>query len=94
MPEYVRKIFEKLEYPTPNKPQRSPHRWTQKTYGQKVHYASPEDTSDQLPDPEITHIQRIVGSFLYYARAIDSTIHVAVNDIDTTQAKPTKKTKD
>ena len=35
-----------------------------------------------------------MGSFLYYARAIDNTINVAVNGIGTTQAKPTKKTKD
>ena len=53
-----------------------------------------EDTSDILSDEEATHIQRIVGSFLYYARAVDNTILTAVNEIAATQAAPTKKTKD
>ena len=35
-----------------------------------------------------------MGSFLYYACTIDNAIHAVVNDIGTTQAKPTKKTKD
>ena len=53
-----------------------------------------EDTSDLLSPKEVTHIQRIVGSFMYYARAIDNTVHVAINNIGTSQAKPTKKTND
>ena len=94
MPNYVIKALKKLEHPVPNKPQHSPHRWIHKTYGQKVHYAPSDDTSDLLSPKETTHIQRIVGSFLYYARAIDNTTHVAINDLGTTQAKPTKKTND
>ena len=34
------------------------------------------------------------GSFLYYARAVDNTIHLAVNEISSTQTKPTQNTKD
>ena len=56
--------------------------------------AQPEDTSDLLPTEEITHIQRIVGSFLYYARAVDNTIQTAVNEMAATQASSTTKTKD
>ena len=84
MPKYVQKILSKLDHPTPSKLRHSPHRWVTKTYGQKVHLAQPEDTSDLLPTEEITHIQRIVGSFLYYARAVDKTIQTAVNEIAAT----------
>ena len=35
-----------------------------------------------------------MGSFLYYARAVDNTIHTALNYIAMTQASPTMKTKD
>ena len=33
-----------------------------------------------------------MGTFLYYARAVDPTIHAAVNELAITQAKPTQRT--
>ena len=50
-------------------------------YGKKIHNAPAEDTSPLLSPVGIKHIQQVVGSFLYYARAIDNTIHPALNDI-------------
>ena len=38
------------------------------------------------------HIQSIAGSFLYYVRALDKAILIALNDIGTTQAKPIEYT--
>ena len=52
------------------------------------------DDSPTLSPLETRHIQRVVGSFLYYARAVDNTIHPALNEIGSTQAKPTQATKD
>ena len=49
---------------------------------------------DFLPQSNIKTIQSITGSFLHYARAIDSTILLAVNEISTSQAKPTTYTKE
>ena len=37
-------------------------------------------------------MQRIVGTFLYYARAVDPTIHAAINELAMSQAKPTQRT--
>ena len=37
---------------------------------------------------ETTKIQRIVGSFLYYARALDNTIQTTVNKLSVSQASP------
>ena len=62
--------------------------------GRKIITSHCNTTLDILSDEEATHIQRIVGSFLYYARAVDNTILTAVNEIAATQAAPTKKTKD
>ncbi len=39
------------------------------------------------------HIQQVVGSFLYYARAGDPTILMALSDIATQQSVPTENTK-
>ena len=93
MPNYVYKALQKLNHEKPTKPTHAPHRWVPKIFGNKIHIASEEDTSEHLSPAETKRTQSIVGSFLYYARAIDNTTHTALNDIATTQAKPTKKPK-
>ena len=42
----------------------------------------------------IKQVQRSVDSVLYYARAIENTILVALNEIDLSQAKPTTANND
>ena len=37
------------------------------------------------------HIQRVVGTFLYYARTVDNTTHPTINNITTTQAHTTEQ---
>ena len=39
-------------------------------------------------------IQSIIGSFLYYTRALNYTLLLAINEISSTQAKPTKFTEE
>ena len=88
MPKYVIKILKKLGNPFQSKLQHSPHRWIPKIYGQKVHLIPPEDHSGILSPLETTKIQRIVGSFLYYARALANTIQTTVNELSVSQASP------
>ena len=87
-------ILAKLEHPSLTKQRHTPHRWVPKIYGQKVNMTPSADISELLSKEEATHIQRVVGSFIYYARALDNNILTAVNEIATTQAPPTKRTKD
>ena len=94
MPDYVTKVLQRLEHPIPSKPRHAPHRWVPKTYGQKVHLTPLEDTSEPFFPSEIRHIQSIVGIFLYYERAVDTTINTTLNNIATTQASPTMETQD
>ena len=54
---------------------------------------SPEDQGKLLEDSNKKFIQQVLGTFLYYARAIYITILLALNDIIKQQAKPTKSTK-
>ena len=62
--------------------------------GAKIMWTKFHHTSEPLSPSGTKNIQRIVGSFLYYARAVDNAIHTVLNDIATTQASPTMKTKD
>eukprot|EP00957_Ditylum_brightwellii_P007376 559002-Ditylum_brightwellii.AAC.1 len=92
MPGFMPKSLQKFQYTTPFKPQYAPHKWNQPKYGQKIQYTLPLDTLDSL-DKKATHkIQAIVGTFLYYGRAIGGTILSTINKISADQAKPTKNT--
>ena len=46
------------------------------------------------PSQVITHNQSVVGSLLYYARAIDCTMLPAFNEFSKSQANPTQATLD
>ena len=56
-------------------------------------YAPEADTSPDLNKEQTKQVQSIVGSLLYYARGIDSTMLPASNQIGTQQAQPTEKDK-
>ena len=52
----------------------------------------PDDTPLLSPE-ETKWVQSVVGTFLYYARALDPTLLPALNHIGTSQAQPTQSTK-
>lgn len=52
----------------------------------------PEQKLPILPPERIKRIQKIIGSLLYYARAVDSTILMTVNYIASQQSKATQAT--
>ena len=56
-------------------------------------YATTPDLSLTLSPEEMKHAQSITGLFLFYGRAMDSTILPALNEIASMQSKPTKQTK-
>ena len=91
---FVQKTLKKLLFQPANRKQHAPHKWSEPTYRHNHQFAPPPDSSDLLSKKETIHVQRVVGSFLYYARAIDNTIITALNEIASMQARPTKNTND
>ena len=61
-------------------------------YGVKSDHIIHEDNSPKLDGTGKKNIQQVLGSFLYYARAVDCTILTALNAIATEQVNPTEKT--
>ena len=55
-------------------------------------YAPKDDNHPLLNKADTKLVQSILGSTLYYARAIDSTVLPALNTIAASQATPTTKT--
>ena len=91
MPGYIDNLLHKYQY-QPKVPQHAPHPYRKPQYGTRIQEATPEDTTTPVP-PEIkTKIQQIIGSLLYYGRAVDNTILVALNAIASQQANATKAT--
>jgi hypothetical protein len=92
IPDYVTKALQQFEHPTPSKPKHAPHIYTPPQYGAKVQLTLPPDTSPALSAKQVKRLQHIVGPFLYYARAVDSTMLVTHGTLAAAQAKGTIKT--
>ena len=92
MPGYSAKVRERLGHPPPSKPQYASHQSYKPTYGQKTQLTRDPDTSPLLGKKDTTFIQSGVGSHLYYGRAIEHPMLVALNEIGHSQSKPTENT--
>ena len=92
MPSYVKKKLIEYDHPTPKKPQHCPYAPNPIQYGKANQDPLPEDTSNLLDKDGKKFVQQVIGSFLFYARAIDMTILFALNAIAGAQAAPTTNT--
>ena len=61
-------------------------------YSTKQQLASKKDTSPHIDEAGIKRVQRIVGSILYYARAVNNKLLVALSTIRYQQAEATANT--
>jgi hypothetical protein len=91
MPGYVSNVLSKFQHDSPNHPQHTPSRYITPVNGSKTQYAT-EDETPRLTAHQCTTIQKVTGSVLYYARAVDPTILMSFNDITMEQTKATEKT--
>jgi hypothetical protein len=60
-------------------------------YGAKTQYAT-QDETPPLTTKQCLNIQKVAGSILYYARAVDPTVLMRLNDIANEQTKASEKT--
>jgi hypothetical protein len=91
MPGYVSNVLSKFQHDAPNHPQHTPSRYVTPVYGAKTQYATKDETPPLTAQQCLT-IQKANGSVLYYARAVDPTVLMPLNDIATEQTKATEKT--
>ena len=92
MPNYIQNMLTKFDHPKPTRPQHQPHECLPIQYGQKVQFSHEPAPSPSLSKQQTTRIQQIVGTLLYYSRAVDPTMLPAINDISSQQSKPTETT--
>jgi hypothetical protein len=82
----------KYGHVAPLKPQHCPYSPNPIKYGKDNQAPSPLDDSPLLDAAGKKRVQQIVGSFLYYARAVDPTIIMALSEISSQQSAPTENT--
>ena len=87
MPNLIPKLIQELQLPRTLQAA-SPGIYLPPNYGKNIQYA-PLDTSEPLSPADTTRLQKIVGTFLYYGRAVDHTVVTATAAISSEQAHPT-----
>jgi hypothetical protein len=92
MPGYVAKALARFEHSPEGRPQHAPSAWSKPLYSSAPQLAKEEDTSAKLDSAEITRLQAIIGTLLFYARAIDSTMLVALGSLASAQSGGTQAT--
>ena len=92
MPGYIERALKRFQHAAPSRPNHSPHPWTKPNYGAKTQYATGPDLSPKLDASDTTHIQEVLGTLLYYARAVDGTMLVAIGTLATEQSRGTEAT--
>ncbi len=73
MPDYISKALLKYQHQAPSKPQHAPYKATPILFKAQVQTVT-MDTTAPLSKECIKHVQDIVGTILYYGRAVDPTI--------------------
>ena len=57
IPDYVTKLFERIQHPKPKRPQYAPHLWTVSAYGKRLQMALYLNESDMLDKKSTKRIQ-------------------------------------
>lgn len=89
MPGYVAAALKRFNISTPSRPTRAPAIYTPPVYGKHVQYANDDLNLPKLDPQRTKFIQEVIGVFLYYSRAVDSTMFTTINKLATRQSYPT-----
>ena len=81
IPNYVSKYLHKLQHQMPKQAEDSPYLAPRIQYGAKIQYVGEQEQEPILSTKDKTKIQKIVGTFLFYARSVDATILTAINEL-------------
>jgi hypothetical protein len=77
MPGYVEAALLKFQHSAPTKPENQPYKHNVPQYGAKIQYVEEADKTPRLNKEGVTRLQQVVGTMLFYARAVDPTMLVA-----------------
>ena len=88
----ITELLLRLGHAKPAKPQLSPHKSKNITYGSKIQLSLDVDTSSELKKNGITRVQMIAGALLSIGRAVNNKLLVVFSAIGSQQAAATEDT--
>jgi Reverse transcriptase (RNA-dependent DNA polymerase) len=92
MPGYVERALQRFQHIVPTKSEDAPHTCERPIYGAAIQLTAAPDMSPPLSPNDTKRVQEIIGTLLYYARAIDNTMLPAIGTIASQQSQGTKAT--
>ena len=92
MPNYVHKVLKRYHHLAPRRKQDCPYQLAPQQYGPQAQILPQEKSGMPLNAEGEQYIRQVVGSLLYYARAVDLTVLFALSAIAQEQANSTDKT--
>ena len=92
MPGYIKKKLQEYTHAFKGRLQTCPYSPEPKRFGADAQAPIVTDRTAALNVKRIKRVQQIVGSILYYARAVDMTVLMALSSIAVEQTKATEKT--
>jgi hypothetical protein len=94
MPGYIKAALHKYQHAAPARPEHAPHTCNPPIYGAKTQYVEDETTSPALSNKGVKKLQQLMGTLLYYARAVDPTLIMSINVLASEQSRATSVTAD
>ena len=90
---YVHEALVCFQHKAPRTPQHQLYLHVKPTYGTTCQYVEAKNMLDSLSKGENKHAQEVIGTFLYYAQCVDSSMPPELGTLATQQAYPTQNTK-
>jgi hypothetical protein len=81
MPGYIENVLHKFQHKPPNRPQHAPYRARKPQYGSKVQLTPKFVNSPTLEAEGKKRIQQVIGTLLYYARAVYPTLVTSISSL-------------
>ena len=92
MPGYFPQALKQFVHEPPPKLKNQPYPHAPPNYEAKLQYAKAIDNSHPLSEGNKTFVVKLTGTFLFYAREIDSTMFPVISTIASEQNVPIKNT--
>jgi hypothetical protein len=94
MPGYIMAELHKYQHPATARPKHSPHTWNPPIYGAKTQFVDYSTPSPTLSEKDVTKLQQLTVTLIYYASAIAPTLIMPINILSSEQSKATEVTAD
>jgi hypothetical protein len=92
MPNYIQQALHNFEHNTPTQQQHAPYPWRAPTSGTKIQLTPPPDNTPLIDKKKIMRTQKLLGTLIYWGRAVNPTIIPAISELASEQATSTETT--